>query len=273
MQSVYIAIPSLDGRIHIGTFMSVLQTVTDLNAEGISCNVESYVGDSLITSTRNILLAKFLNATDCTDMLCVDADVSWGAGTAQRILSHQTDFVGGLYRFKNDVEGYPMQCLPDPEEKGLWAIDPKTGQIAEDGLIEVAAVPMGFVRITRKAVQEMFDAYGARKYEPKDVPGLEARCLFDIPFENGQLIGEDYTFCHRYRAIGGKVYFDPWLKLDHTGQKTFKGDAAHWLRNRHTPQEPDAPKSPNPETLERLRETFAKTDYKGMFETALGEHA
>ncbi len=263
-QSVYIAIPSLDGRIHIGTFMSVLQTVGDLNTIGISSNVESYVGDSLITSTRNILLAKFLQ-TDCTDMLCVDSDISWPQGTAERILSHQTDFVAGLYRFKNDVEGYPMQCLPDPDEKGLWAIDPKTGQVAEDGLIEVAAVPMGFVRITRKAVQEMFDAYAAREYEPKDVPGLKARCLFDIPFENGQLVGEDYTFCHRYRAIGGKIYFDPWLKLGHTGQKTFKGDCAHWLRNR------DKPQDLNLETLDRIKEKLAQTDYKKLLDIAIGE--
>jgi len=265
-QSLYIAIPCYDGRIHVGTFMSALQAVMDLSSVGINCNLETYVGDSLIASTRNVLIGKFRN-TDCTDLLCLDSDIAFEPGTVQRLMSHPVDFVAGLYRFKNDDENYPMQCLPDPEGKGLWSYDPVTGEVSDEGLIEVAGVPFGFVRMRRAVIERMFEAYKGREYEPKDVPGLKTCCLFDIPFENGQMVGEDYSFCHKWRAIGGKIWIDPHIRLDHCGTKIYKGNLAQWLRK----DEPEPPQLKlTDQQIEGWRKLAKQHNYEKLFDAALG---
>ena len=41
--------------------------------------------------------------------------------------------------------------------------------------------------------------------------------------ENGRYLSEDYTFCRRWQNMGGKVYVDPHVILDHVGTYTFKG--------------------------------------------------
>lgn len=271
MQSAYIAIPCYDGRIHVGTFMSTLQAVMDLASVGVHCNLETYVGDSLLASTRNVLIGKFLRNTQCTDLICIDSDISYEAGTLQRLLSHPVEFVAGLYRFKNDDEAYPMQCVADPDGKGLWSYDPVTGAVSEDGLIEVAGVPFGFVRMTRGAVQKMFDAYAAREYEPKDVPGLKTCCLFDIPFEGGQMVGEDYSFCHKWTGIGGKIWVDPHIRLDHCGQKVFKGNLGAWLRGDRKSEAPSIMgRAIDPEKIEALRKLAAENKWAEQFERVLG---
>jgi hypothetical protein len=48
--------------------------------------------------------------------------------------------------------------------------------------------------------------------------------------ETGRYLSEDYAFCHRWRAIGGKVWVDLECKLMHLGQHLFRGDLAESLR-------------------------------------------
>jgi hypothetical protein len=48
--------------------------------------------------------------------------------------------------------------------------------------------------------------------------------------QSGRYLSEDFTFCHRWRAIGGKVWVDLECKLMHLGQHLFRGDLATSLR-------------------------------------------
>ena len=39
----------------------------------------------------------------------------------------------------------------------------------------------------------------------------------------GTYLSEDYTFCHRFRKIGGKVWLDTKSRLTHVGSYAFQG--------------------------------------------------
>jgi hypothetical protein len=47
----------------------------------------------------------------------------------------------------------------------------------------------------------------------------------------GVEISEDYRFCDRWRAIGGRVWCDPEMKVDHHGIAVFKGHFGQFMRD------------------------------------------
>lgn len=233
-QHAFLAIPAHSAQVHVATLTSIMQSGSELRKQGIPLTLFCWAGDSLLPHARNALVAKFLSMPDCTDMVFVDSDISWEPGTLLRLLSHDVDYVAGAYRFKRDGEDYPVNHLPKPE---LWA-DPETG------LLEVADVPTGFLRLRREGLQKFYDAYSMKSYRHGSAPDLDCRCMFDLEYRDGQFYGEDFVFSKRWRDLGGKVWVDPELAIrHHDGGKTYAGHFGNWLRAKMLgpmPAEPDA---------------------------------
>jgi hypothetical protein len=255
VQKVFLAIPSHSGEIRVGTFMAVSDTRVEAIRRGIDVHVFCWVGDSLIPNARNIALAEF-RASDCTDLVFVDADIGFATDAFFRLISHPVDIVGGAYRFKKDHEDYPVNWLPDPDDKGLHS-NPETG------LIEVAGMPTGFLRVTRAAADSLAVAYASRTYRSHLAPDIVAHCLFDLVLEDGIYHGEDYAFCKKWRDIGGKVWLDPYIKLDHTGHKSYRGDIGHWLLHRNDPDR----------KFEDFKRVFNTPEMWALMDQATGEAA
>ena len=60
--------------------------------------------------------------------------------------------------------------------------------------------------------------------DPKYDPYMYA--LFDtlIDPDTRRYLSEDYTFCRRWQEIGGTIWMDPSINLDHQGTYVFKGN-------------------------------------------------
>jgi hypothetical protein len=97
----------------------------------------------------------------------------------------------------------------------------------------------GFQLIRRSALQKMIAAYpethfrsvhslpmSGSRWDTQQSSNLYA--LFDciIDPETGAYLSEDYSFCLRWRKIGGKIWIDTASKLTHTGPYDFVGDHA-----------------------------------------------
>ena len=81
-------------------------------------------------------------------------------------------------------------------------------------------------------VERMVRSYPNLEFYTKDTKAEKAYALFD-PYRIGRIkFGEDYSFCRRWRDIGGKVWLDPEIKLGHIGFKTFVGTIGSWLKDR-----------------------------------------
>lgn len=225
-RDIFIGIPAHDHKVSIPTLNSLIAGVYELAQGGMTMTLFCWSGDSLLCHARNVLLAKFLES-DSSDFVFVDSDIAWEPGALRKMVEQPVDFVAGVYRKKLDDEGYPVNYLNNAE---LWA-DPETG------LLELADIPIGFTRLSRKAVEQMTEAAKDRPFRHHNAPDLQCHVIFDNEYErgggdNGQFFGEDYVFCRKWRALGGKVWSDPYLKLTHCGAKDYVGTFGEWLRSR-----------------------------------------
>ncbi len=221
-RNVFVGIPTRGTDAKIQMMSSLVDEVYEMGRADIAMSLFFWSGDPLISHARNVILAAFLQS-DCGDLVFIDDDVSWAPGTLVKLLSHPVDLVAGAYRHKKDEEWYPVNWLPG--ENGNLITDKTTG------LLEVRDVPTGFFRITREAAQKLYDAAADKPFNHPNAPELKTRVVFDVVYENGDYFGEDYVFCRKWRDLGGKVWLDPEMALNHTGSKTYMGHCGNWLRN------------------------------------------
>lgn len=183
--------------------------------------------DSLIAHARNVLVSKFLDS-QATDMFCLDADVACGPGAFTRLMTHQVDFVCGVYRTKSDTEKYPVVGL----EAGA-------SQDVKTGLIEVKDVPFGFARISRSAIEKMVEACKDDWFWANNEERFKCWPLFNTEIKDHIFWGEDYYFCRKWREVGGRIWIDPDIRLAHVNGdgKSFAGSLAEYLRSKQQPKE------------------------------------
>lgn len=218
---VVIAIPAYAGTIHLGTMRPVVHDLMQLMRRGDTVSVEDECGNTDISDARARMVAKFL-AGPGTDLVFVDADVCWEANGLLKLVDYPVEFVAGIYPQRIDPLTYALRYIEDRPE--IWG-DKKTG------LIEVAGVSAGFMRCSRTMLEKMTAAYPELEHAREDRAYWG---LFD-PYrthEGKVKLGEDYSFCQRWRDIGGNVWADPSIKMGHIGLKTFAGSLGHWLKER-----------------------------------------
>jgi hypothetical protein len=194
------------------TLVSIIAAQEVAWSMGIRIESNPLGGDADIAHARNVLLGDFLRG-DCTDLFFLDADISFSADDFARLLAHNVPFVCGCYRLRTDtVEHYPVFW---PEQKRMWK-DPATGL----PLVEAEMVAGGFWLIKREAIEQMAAATPDEAWvRDPDYP-----FIFDWQWEDGKRRSEDFTFCRKWRKLGGEIWVDPAIKLDHTGMKVFEGN-------------------------------------------------
>jgi hypothetical protein len=228
---LYLSIITYRPEVHIAVFNSILNSVPGLTASGWLLTVQFRQGDADLSRSRNATVQEFL-ATTCTDMICIDSDISWKPGALEQLLMHPVELVAGVYRQRVDPEWYPVGYLEDPEGVGLNAVDPRNGRRAENGLIEVTGVPAGFLRIARSCAVRMSGYYASHGFPDSTVSTGTNVGLFDFETTNGGRWSEDLTFCRRWREIGGRIWVDPNIPLTHHGYKDYPGHFGNWLKSR-----------------------------------------
>jgi len=179
---------------------------------------ELYAGESPVGRSRNALVAQFL-ASDCTDILFIDSDLIFSAHQIERIVLHEEDVVGGCYMLK--AQGTPRICS-----------NPKSGVTTpnENGLMEVAYVGTGFLRIRRHVFEKMIEKFGEEMwYRTDDGKNQLQHDFFQMgiyKYADGarRWLSEDWYFCQRCQDMGTKVYCDMNILLGHSGSAVYPLD-------------------------------------------------
>ena len=102
----------------------------------------------------------------------------------------------------------------------------------ENGIIKLHDAGTGFMMIKRDAILKMIKAYPDLKYnndvQINNANGLSDKfyALFDtmIDPKDRRYLSEDYTFCRRWQDMGGDIWLDPSISLNHYGHFCFQGN-------------------------------------------------
>jgi len=220
MAKIFLSVPILD-RPELKMIFSMYQAIQSCREHQVRLYFNE--NDSLISRVRNVHMSVFLNEyPDFDYFMSLDSDIESincypTNNIITKLVSHNLDFVGGLYALK---QVGPPRC-------SSVAVD-KTSDIKfNSGLKEMLWLSTGCWCIKRSAVEKMVKAYPELEYDGDDnMSGKKVHGLY-IPFiadleDNGikfkKYLSEDWSFCRRWRDIGGKIYADTSIVLAHHGK-------------------------------------------------------
>lgn len=216
---INVAIPVYDGKVPVETIRCLLNEQLTGLLGGDVLQFRFLPNCSHPAMGRNQLTQDFMDS-DFDRLVFLDSDITFEVGALIKLAHQPVDFVGGVYRFKTEAEAYPLGWLDNKELRA-----------DENGLLEVAHLPGGFLSISRKVFELLKAENPDRHYEHL---GHKAHCYFEMKFDGGDLYGEDTHFCKEWRKLGGKVFLDPELKLTHWDfNKPYVGHIGNWLKRRN----------------------------------------
>jgi hypothetical protein len=250
-QKIYIATPCYGGMTSAFYTQGIASLFQIAAAYGIHLAYETIVNESLITRARNNIVSDFLSLKDYTHLVFIDADIQFQALDVFRLILHRKKdaVVAGAYPMKainwtavsgqNTIEDmleaastYAIN-LPPEKTNGKETISVEL----EGDLLEVLDAGTGFMAIPRGVLENMIEEYGDDiSYTGDDTyidkkTGLLTKktktfyALFDtsIELKTNRYLSEDYTFCRRLQDIGGKIYIDHKIILNHVGSYVYRG--------------------------------------------------
>ena len=211
--SLQISTPSIS-RPAIEYMMSLMNTQRDLMNAGAAVEWALERWNADIGMARAHILSEFMQ-TKHTHLLLIDDDMSWDSPAVHRLFWANKDIVA----IAGPKKSYPLRFAASKvDERG----HPVPLQLDnESGCCEVDHVGAAFMLLKREAVQKMIDAYPELQYTGVD--GKPSWAFYLQQVKNDRYMPEDFSFCERWRAIGGKLYICPDVPLGHVGQHIYQG--------------------------------------------------
>lgn len=255
---LYLATPAYGGLVTTRYLTSLLAAKGRLDRLGIGVAVDAIAGESLITRARNACAARFLAASlagrPFTHLVFIDADVGFPEWAIERLLGLGEPVVAAAYPLKRVgwsrlaelAQAGTLAGRTAAEIEALacdYALRLAVPSEVRDDFVSVLSAGTGFMCVARAAIEELGAA--ATPYV-NDVAGYEIpapgteldgelrfRALFEagVDAESGTYLSEDYAFCKRWRALGGKIWVDLRTPLTHVGSHAHEGNVATWLES------------------------------------------
>lgn len=228
---VIFAIPTITGTVRTETMISLIETFQYLWTKGIEADIHILADCPYLPVARNSLAAMFRADPDATDHFWIDYDVAFPPEAVMALLERPEDVVAGAYRVKvDDHESYSVV----PKVKDGIPIGKIIGE--QKALIAADFLATGFLRVKRHVYDRMAEAYPELRYDENVVktvnrPITEAYDFFatTISQTRKRFTTEDYSFCQRWRDIGGELWIYPDIKFDHIGKKAYGGNYHEFL--------------------------------------------
>jgi hypothetical protein len=212
---VFIATPLLDNRVHFRYLVGVLSVVAKWGPARVMLGCRS---GSDLPMLRDLLTTDFLRS-GAKYMLCVDSDQGWTVKQLESLMAHDVEAVSAL-NTKKDIANRIMPAIWSGE-KGL---------VNEKTLIGAHYVGAGFLLLRRDMVLGMFEKYRDLAYpvDGVDIKNGAAVALWHPICHEGDVIrlSEDYSFCKRWKDMGGRFWVDPEVIVEHVGEFVYTPDVA-----------------------------------------------
>jgi hypothetical protein len=219
--------------------MSLLNLTRLLDARAIRFDFRT-VSNSLITLARNDFASDVLRDVRFSHLLFIDADIGFDPNALLRYLAFDKDIVCGVY---------PLKRLDTAALRGSNAATDVVAEAAsylysstislrddnqpQDGFLRAEYGATGFMLINRGVFERMSQAYPELPYRSDHavaavhaaapaMPREFRYAFFDTMISDGESLPEDYSFCKRWRTLGGEIWIDLESRFSHVGTHVFR---------------------------------------------------
>lgn len=239
-KNVFLATPCYGGQCtsqYLFSMFYLSQAMTEVNLKHI---LGTSSNESLVTRARNRLLRSFLD-TECTHLFFIDSDISFKPLDVIRLLLHDQPVVCGAYpmkgvhleslvgqtienveQAKRAVSNYVINFVKSDQDKFAESEGKPFEIKTNNGLVEIMDAGTGFMCIKREVIEKIIEAHPEIAYTSEE-DNREWYAVFDCIIDGGRYLSEDYTFCRRWQKLGGNIWLDPDIVLDHVGTYTYPG--------------------------------------------------
>ena len=205
----------------------------------------SLLKSSLVTQGRNLCVANFLkDPTNYTHLLFIDSDIDFKFETIMKMLKLDREVIATPYPMKHihwdqiwdRVQKGKIKNIEQLKRAGHAfpiKLDNQKGKEIPvvDGVIEVSHAPTGCMLIKKQVFDKMIKAYPNDKIEQATiVNGIALIDEYNYNFfdtihdpETRKYYGEDFGFCKKWTAIGGKCYCYVSDDITHVGEYAYNG--------------------------------------------------
>ena len=205
----------------------------------------SLLKSSLVTQGRNLCVANFLkDPINYTHLLFIDSDIDFKFDTIMKMLKFDREVIATPYPMKHihwdqiwdRVQKGKIKNIEELKRAGHAfpiKLDNQKGKEIPvvDGVIEVSHAPTGCMLIKKQVFDKMIKAYPNDKIEQATIVNGKALIdeynynFFDTIHdpETRKYYGEDFGFCKKWTAIGGKCYCYVSDDITHVGEYAYNG--------------------------------------------------
>lgn len=244
---ILIATPAYGNAFYSPYVQSVLKLVRSMYQQGWDYTFFS-LSYAEIVESRNYLLTYWFDKTDATHILFLDADMGFGPDLILDMVQLNQPVVGAVYPKRNinlrriaelAAAGEPVGRAVGKAHEFVVRLLPKgTRTTPKSGFLEVAGCGSGILLIQRSCIELLLKRVPGIVGDAKSLPPALTKDLrrviraFDIVYDGGQRLSEDYSFCHRWRhSCGGSIWAATNHEITHFGQQEFKAKYSDFLPN------------------------------------------
>lgn len=205
---IFIACPAFGHQVNSQTTASLIALTRELASRDMFGGFAALSFPDIV-DLRNVFLSIWFDGIKASHMLFVDADMQWEPELIRDMILADVPLIGAIYPRKK----ISLSWVGSPTEPPA---EPK------NGLLELESLGCGVMLIRRDCIENMIDK-GECEVET-DLSGTSLKGLLEphgvsrlihafdkVTNERGWKLSEDYSFCHRHRKAGGKV----WAAIDH----------------------------------------------------------
>jgi hypothetical protein len=252
MAKILVSVPVL-GRPNLRMMQSLYSAINSCKEHDIT--IYTSENDSMISRVRNVHISTYIHDYKEYDyFISIDSDLEIvnkfeSNNIFSKLVAHDVKFVGGLYALKKEGEvvcaSVPMDRNRSPEFNG--------------DLTSMLWLSSGCWCLRRDAIEKMIESFPELTYDGDDnmsnkkIFGLYIPMLQTIHLDKGDItkyLSEDWSFCQRWRDIGGQIFADTSIVLKHYGEKAYSLWDVEVVVRKKTEEEKE-PKRNNPHVISR----------------------
>jgi len=234
--TLMIATPMYGGMCTGHYVAGLLATMETMRNLGVKVFWTQLTNESLIPRGRNELVRIFLEM-DIDFFMFIDADIAFDGNAVASLMAADRDIVCGVYP-KKEIDWVQIENAAKNGETNLkdYSAAFVLNMVAQeqttdaDGVIEVRHGGTGFMLIKRHVFEKLKDHVPT--YRTSTIKNQEGEYQFPLTHEffatsidhTGAMLSEDYYFCELWRKHGGKIFVNPFIRLEHVGTYAYSGN-------------------------------------------------